>query len=158
MVVFDANGTLFELTPVQQALGSAVAAEAFFERLLHGAATLALADGWTPFDELAASTLRTTCAKLGLDVDQQRVLDALQELPPAPGAREAVAAAGPCAILTNSGGDTTRRLVASAGLDGETNPSVEEGGADKPAPPPDLMGGGRAGAGWAPPAGPAGGG
>src|SRR3954451_22396415 len=139
MVVFDANGTLFELTLVEQALGSAVAAEAFFERLLHGAATLTLADGWTPFDELAASTLRTTCAKLGLDVDQQRVLAALQELPPAPGAREAVAAAGPCAILTNSGGDTTRRLVASAGLDVETILSVEEVRAYKPAPAPYLM-------------------
>ena len=36
-VVFDANGTLFTLEPVQELLGEA-AAEAFFQRTLHTAA------------------------------------------------------------------------------------------------------------------------
>ena len=38
-VVFDSMGTLFELTPVRERLGAA-ATEAWFERILHSAATL----------------------------------------------------------------------------------------------------------------------
>jgi 2-haloacid dehalogenase len=114
-VVFDANGTLFGLDPVEKLLG-AQATEAFFQRTLHSAAALTFAGEWAPFDEVARRALAATCAKLGLDVDQEAVLAALQELPPAPDACEAVEAAGECAILTNGGRDSTARLVAHAGL------------------------------------------
>ena len=43
-VVFDAMGTLFELTPLQERLGAAET-EAWFERILHSAATLTDAVG-----------------------------------------------------------------------------------------------------------------
>jgi 2-haloacid dehalogenase len=113
--VFDANGTLFALDPVQELLGAA-ATEAFFQRALHSAAALTYAGVWAPFDEVARRALETTCAQLGLDVDQEAVLRALQELPPAPGAREAVDAAGDCAVLTNGGRESIRKLVERAGL------------------------------------------
>lgn len=81
-VVFDANGTLFNLAPVTDAIGGKVRRDAFFERLLHSAAAVTLAGEWAPFDELAASTLATTCATLDLDdVEQSRVLAAMNELP-----------------------------------------------------------------------------
>jgi 2-haloacid dehalogenase len=81
---------------------------------------------------VAQRALATTCAKLGVAVDQRVVLRALHELPPAPGAREAVEAAGDCAILTNGGRDSTRRLVERAGLGIERILSCEDIRAYKP--------------------------
>jgi 2-haloacid dehalogenase len=134
-VVFDANGTLFDLAPVRDMLG-AEATEAFFERTLHSAASLSFAGVWAPFDEVAARALATTCAKLGLDVVQDEVLKRLAELPVAAGAHEAVEAAGEAAILTNGGLETTRALVRRAGLPIETILSCEEVRVYKPAREP----------------------
>jgi 2-haloacid dehalogenase len=134
-VVFDANGTLFSLDPVQELLG-AQATEAFFQRTLHSAAALTYAGTWAPFDEVARRALATTCAKLELDVDPQAVLQALQELPPAPDAREAVEAAGDCAILTNGGRESTRKLVERAGLGIDRILSCEDVRAYKPSRAP----------------------
>jgi 2-haloacid dehalogenase len=132
-IVFDANGTLFDLAPVRALLGGEDRLEAFFQRTLHSAAALTLAGAWAPFDEVAAAALATTCAQLQLDVDQRRVREAMHELPPAPDVREAVDAAGACAILTNGGAGPTRTLVERGGLGIETILSCEEVRAYKPA-------------------------
>jgi 2-haloacid dehalogenase len=89
VVLFDANGTLFGLDPIEQLLGAA-GAEAFFERTLHSAASLTLTGSWAPFSEVAERALASTCAKLDLDVDQAAVLSALSDPPPAPDAAEAL--------------------------------------------------------------------
>jgi 2-haloacid dehalogenase len=143
-VVFDANGTLFDLAPVRDLLGPA-ATEAFFERTLHSAASLSFAGVWAPFDEVAARALATTCAKLELDVAQDEVLQRLAELPAAEGAREAVEAAGGAAILTNGGLETTRALVRRAALPIETILSCEEVRVYKPARPAYELARGRLG-------------
>src|SRR4051794_17437243 len=139
-IVFDANGTLFDLAPVADAIGGPERLEAFFQRTLHTAAAITLTGAWSPFDEIAAAALETTCAKLGLDdVDRPSVLAALKELPPYPDAAEAAAAAPRAAILTNSAADSARELVERVGLDVDKILSCEEVRAYKPAPPPYLL-------------------
>jgi len=135
-IVFDANGTLFDLAPVRDAIGGPAELEAFFERALHTAAALTLAGAWAPWDELAAAALATTCANVRLHVDQAAVLAALEELPPMEDAQAAVTAAGTCAILTNGGGASTRALVERGGLDIPTILSCEEVRAYKPSAAP----------------------
>ena len=135
-VVFDGNGTLFDLAPVRDAIGGPAELEAFFQRTLHSAAALTIAGGWAPWDELTDAALATTCAKTGLDVDPAAVLAALNELPPMEDARAAVVAAGACAVLTNGGAESTRALVESGGLDVATILSCEEVRVYKPAAAP----------------------
>jgi 2-haloacid dehalogenase len=140
-IVFDANGTLFDLRAAAPAVGGQTALEAWFERVLHGAATLSLTGAWAPFDELARAALATTCAKLGLeDVDVEAVLDRLERLPAFPDAPAAVErAGGRAAILTNGSAATTRKLVERAGLPIETILSCEEVRAYKPAAAPYAL-------------------
>ena len=136
-IVFDANGTLFDLAPVRGAIGGGDRFDAFFQRLLHEAATLSLAGAWAPFEEVAAAALATTCARLDLrGVEQEKVLAAFAELPPFPDASAAVAAAEICAILTNGSAASTRRLVDRAGLDVGAIVSCDDARTFKPAPRP----------------------
>jgi 2-haloacid dehalogenase len=118
-VLFDVVGTLFSLAPVERKLG-ARPLEAWFERLLHSAASLTLAGDFEPFSELAQSTLRTTIAKLGLRVDADDVLDALKRLPADEDAASAFALLEEkrviAGVLTNSGAEQTQRLLEAAGL------------------------------------------
>jgi 2-haloacid dehalogenase len=136
-VVFDAMGTLFELTPLQERLG-AHATEAWFERILHSAATLTILGEFVPFTELARTTLATTAAKLELELDQDDVLAQLQQLPPAPDARAALELAGRAFVLTNGGRDGGENLLKAAGLDDlvERVFGVDEVKAYKPDPRP----------------------
>ena len=105
---------------------------------MRSCSALTLAGAWTPFGEVAARALATTCAKLGLDADQEAVLQALSELPAARDAAEAVALCEECAILTNGGLESTRALVERAGLPIETILSCEEVRAYKPSAAPYL--------------------
>jgi 2-haloacid dehalogenase len=136
-LVFDAMGTLFDLAPLRERLG-AEATEAWFERILHSAATLTMLGEFVPFTELARTTLATSCAKLGVEVDQADVLAQLQRLPPAAGAREALEQADRAFVLTNGGRDGGEALLANAGLDGlvERVFGVDEVRAYKPDPRP----------------------
>jgi 2-haloacid dehalogenase len=135
--VFDAMGTLFDLAPLRERLG-APATEAWFERLLHSAATLTVVGEFVPFSELARATLATTCAKLTLDVDQDDVLAQLQRLPPAEGARPALENAGRAFVLTNGGREGGEALLRNAGLEDlvERVFGVDEVRAYKPDPRP----------------------
>jgi 2-haloacid dehalogenase len=116
-VVFDSMGTLFELSPLHERLGTA-ATEAWFERILHSAASLTMLGDFVPFAELARTTLATTCAKLSLDVDQRDVVAQLEQLPPAADARAALERADRAFVLTNGGRKAGEQLLARAGLDG----------------------------------------
>ena len=139
-VAFDAMGTLFDLAPLRERLG-AHATEAWFERILHTAAVLTIVGDFVPFKELARTTLATTAAKLDLDVDHKDVLAQLQQLPPAPDAREALERADRAFVLTNGGREDGERLLANAGLDDlvERVFGVDEVEAYKPDPRPYRM-------------------
>jgi 2-haloacid dehalogenase len=136
-VVFDSMGTLFELTPLHERLGEAVT-EAWFERTLHSAATLTMLGEFVPFAELAAATLETTCAKLGVDVDRDDVLAQLQQLPPAPDAGAALAQCEHAYVLTNGGREAGEQLLEQAGLADRVERvfGVDEVRAYKPDPRP----------------------
>src|SRR5207248_9587558 len=90
---------------------------AWFERILHSAATVTMLGEFVPFKELARTTLATTAAKLQLDVDQDDVLAQLQQLPPAQDARAALERADRAFVLTNGGREGGEALLRNAGLD-----------------------------------------
>jgi 2-haloacid dehalogenase len=118
-VLFDVVGTLFSLAPVERKLG-ARPLEAWFERLLHSATSLTLAGEFEAFSALAASTLRTTIAKLELKVDADDVLDALERLPADEDAASAFARLEEkrvmVGVLTNGGAEQAQKLLEAAGL------------------------------------------
>ena len=123
-VVFDVMGTLFDLDPARQAfveLGAPAAAlEAWFQRVLHEAATLTIVDNYRPFKEVAAAALQTTLAQLGLAADGTGPLDALAELEPyhdAAGTLARLRDAGVNVVtLTNGSRESTEKLLERGGL------------------------------------------
>jgi 2-haloacid dehalogenase len=135
-VLFDAMGTLFELGPLRERLGAA-ALEAWFERVLHSAATLTTTYAFRPFDAVAEAAFRTTAARLGLDVEPDEALELLSRLPPAEDAAEAIAtvraAGAEAAVLTNGTEENTRRLLDLAALPVERIFATEHVEAYKPA-------------------------
>jgi 2-haloacid dehalogenase len=149
-VLFDALGTLFHLTPLEEKLGGKAELDAWFERLLHSAAALTLAGEWQPFDDLARSTLKTALVRTENDVDADAVLGELQRLPSFPDAGPAIAAlvdAGvSVGVLTNGGERATRKLVDAAGLDVDEIVSAEEVELYKPHPAVYVHGADRIGA------------
>jgi 2-haloacid dehalogenase len=138
-VVFDAMGTLFDLAPLRERLG-APALEAWFERVLHSAATLTRTYAFRPFDDVAEAAFRTTAARLDLVVEPGEALELLSRLPPAPDAAAAIAAAratgAEVAILTNGTEQNTRTLLELAALPVERVYATERVEAYKPAPAP----------------------
>jgi 2-haloacid dehalogenase len=138
-VLFDAFGTLFSVEPLQRKLRGA-AFDAWYERLLHTAATMTLAGQFAPFSEIAESTLKTTIAKLGLKQDPKEILDLLERLPAQPEAEAAFdrleQARVLTGVLTNGGERHVTRLLEQAGLDGGVSEivSVEEVELYKPHP------------------------
>lgn len=123
-VVFDVMGTLFALESVRErfvALGApAPALEAWFQRILHEAATVTIVGSYRPFKELAAAALETTLAQLDLDPKQTEPLDALAELEPYPDAEPALRRlreAGLTVIaLTNGARASTEKLLERGNL------------------------------------------
>jgi 2-haloacid dehalogenase len=138
-VVFDLFGTLLSLDSVQKKLRGA-AFDAWFERLLHSATSLSLANEFQPFSALAESTLKTTLAKLERDTDPKPILEALKGLQPYPEAgtafdlleRERVLTG----VLTNGGAEQARKLLEACGLEARVAElvSVEEVEVYKPHP------------------------
>lgn len=142
-VAFDVMGTLFDLAPLRDALreigAPAPTLEAWFSRMLHGAASLTLLGEFRPFSDIAAASLRTTLAQLDLDAGlSERVLPLLGRLPAYPDARpafEMLREAGiRTATLTNGGAEHTEGLLESARLRDLVNEvvTVEEVEAYKP--------------------------
>ena len=126
VVVFDVMGTLFDLEPARRRLvelGAPTAAlEAWFQRILHEAATVTIVESYRPFKELAASALKTTLAQLELDPSRTDPLDALAGLDPYPDAASALTElrdAGVRAVaLTNGAADSTKKLLERGDLGG----------------------------------------
>ncbi len=124
-VCFDIMGTVFDLAAARrrlEAIGAPPAAlEVWFGRMLHAAAALTLAGAFAPFPEIAAATLRSVLAQLGLDPRRAgEVVASLGELDPYPDAEEALQrltdAGVPVVALTNGTEQNTRRLLERAGL------------------------------------------
>jgi 2-haloacid dehalogenase len=124
IVVFDVMGTLFDLGRVRESfvdLGAPPPAlEAWFQRILHEAATVTIVDGYRPFKELAGSALRTTLAQLGLDPGRTEPLEALAELDAypdaAPSLRRLREAGVQVVTLTNGSQESTKALLDRGGL------------------------------------------
>lgn len=147
LVVFDAMGTLFDLSALDPCFaaigGTSATRDAWFERLLDTSKALTLCGRFEPFQELAVSTLRTTLASHRLDPARAgEVIDALAEVPAYPEAGAALAriadAALPIVVLTNSGESQTKTLLGRSGLDRWVTRvfTTEEVGAYKPDPRP----------------------
>jgi 2-haloacid dehalogenase len=125
-VVFDVIGTLFDLEPLRGSLSGLgappPALEAWFQRILHEAATVTIIERYRPFEELAASALRTTLAQLDLDPDRTEPLESLAELDAYPDAAAALRrlrdARLRVATLTNGSQESTRKLLDRSGLSG----------------------------------------
>jgi len=125
LVVFDAMGTLFDLSALdphfEAAGGSSALRDAWFERVLDTSKALTLAGKFEPFPKLALSTLRTTLASHGLDPDAAgAITEALTEMPAYPGAKAALTrladAKLPAVVLTNGGAPQTKKLLEKSGL------------------------------------------
>jgi 2-haloacid dehalogenase len=146
-VIFDAMGTLLDQTPIRErlvAIGAPRwALEAWFERVLHTAASLTLAGEFRPFREIARATANTTLAQLGLDprrgVEVVASLDDLTVYPEAEAALDRLEEEGAAAcVLTNGGEEHTCAILKRAGVLGrfERIFSVAAVGRYKPDPMP----------------------
>jgi 2-haloacid dehalogenase len=121
VIAFDVNETLFSLDAIRHrldALGAAEdALETWFARVLSQGFALTAAGSYAPFRDLAHATLTRL---LGDGDAAAHVLEAFAELEPHPDVRpalERLADAGvPAVTLTNGHADTTRRLLARAGM------------------------------------------
>jgi 2-haloacid dehalogenase len=133
-VAFDANGTLFSMDAVREAMSSP-AFEAWFNRTLHAAATVTFAGAYKPFAELAESSLR-------VEGGPPEALAAMKRLDPYPDAADALARLRDegmrVVVLTNSARDSTERLLERGGLAEyvERVYSCDEVQAFKPSPAP----------------------
>lgn len=120
-VVFDLNGTLTDPSAIgapweQPGLGRRV-----LEGAVCGAMTDALLDLWRPFAEHVEAALTVEVARRGLDPGRiEAGMRAAASLPPWPDARDALerlrAGGRRLAVLTNSGADGGRAVLAAAGL------------------------------------------
>jgi 2-haloacid dehalogenase len=125
VAIFDALGTLLDLTPVRDAFPGPL--EAWFERILHTGAALTLVGDFRPFAELAESTLPTALAQLGADPEEKGALEALRnEVRPAADAGRALdtLAGLPVWVLTNGGAQSTREALARGELEGRIDDIV----------------------------------
>ncbi|WP_086722963.1 haloacid dehalogenase type II [Streptomyces carpinensis] len=128
VLVFDVNETLTDMSPLGACLGAAgLSADVlplWFAGVLRDGIALTLAGGHAPFSDVAADGLRTLLARDRPGEDPEpltgRVLAALPELPVHPDVPDGVRAlhrAGHRLItLTNGSADTTRAVLAKAGL------------------------------------------
>ena len=144
-VCLDVMGTLFDLSAARrrlEALGvPPVALEAWFGRMLHAAAALALIGDYRPFPEVGKPVLESVLAQMDLDQEGAGdVLGALAELdayPDAAPALERLSGAGIRLVaLTNGTAKNTSTLLGRAGLDRYVEEVIptDDVGAYKPHP------------------------
>lgn len=143
-VAFDVMGTLFDLSSLDDVLARLGAQpqtrEAWFERLLHAAASLTIVGRFEAFDALALATLRSVLAQQGLDpAGAEEVVSSLAEVDAYSDAEEAVetlvGAGIRVFVVTNGGREQTETLLERAALRGRITEIVttEEVRAYKPA-------------------------
>ncbi len=125
--VFDVIETIFPLEPLRPrlaALDLGGELDLFFTRILRDAFALDATGTFKPFREIAAGALEVLAAQRGLDHPARAAVDAVLDgfttLDPAPDVRPAMerlrAAGVTVATLSNGGVETTRGLLARAGL------------------------------------------
>jgi 2-haloacid dehalogenase len=122
VIAFDVNETLFSLAALRRRLDALGAPgdtlRTWFAQVLSDGFALTAAGSFVPFRELARAVLARL---LGDDEAAAHVLEAFAELDPHPDVRpalERLSEAGvPAVTLTNGHAETTRALLARAGLD-----------------------------------------
>jgi 2-haloacid dehalogenase len=124
--VFDVIETIFPLEPLRPrlaALGLGADLDLFFTRILRDAFALDATGTFKPFREIASGALEVLAAQRSLAPDPaalDAVLDGFGTLDPHPDVRPALerlrAAGVTVATLSNGGVETTRGLLARAGL------------------------------------------
>jgi 2-haloacid dehalogenase len=145
VIAFDVIGTLFALDPLAdrlQAVGLPPdSLRIFFAGMLRDAFALEASGTYKPFNEVAYASLAVTMANYGVAPEQAKivhVLDGFAELPPYPDVRpafERVRSAGIRIVtLTNGAAESTKHLLARAGIQGfvERTISIDEIGHWKP--------------------------
>ncbi len=125
--VFDVIETIFPLEPLRPrlaALDLGADLDLFFTRILRDAFALDATGTFKPFREVATGALEVLAAQRGLDHPDraaiEAVIDGFATLDPAPDVRPAMerlrAAGVTVATLSNGGVESTRALLARAGL------------------------------------------
>ena len=123
VIAFDVNETLFSLDAMRDRLNAIGAAkdtlDTWFARVLSQGFALTAAGSYVSFQDLAHATLARL---LGAGDAAAHVLEAFAELEPYPDVRPALErladADVPAVTLTNGHAETTRQLLARAGLAG----------------------------------------
>jgi len=123
VIAFDVVGTLLSLASLEPLLtaagGDASTLDRWFSRLLADGFALTAARDYHPFRDVAKASLHEILPKAkAAAVD--RVLAGLGKLGPFPDSGPAMGRAALDArviVITNAGADTTRKVLASAGLD-----------------------------------------
>lgn len=144
-VAFDIVGTVFPLDPLRPLLTTrglpATALDVWFASALRDAFALAAVDRFRPFAEVLRAALVAVSGELGApvsDAEAGAVVERVATLPARADAREAfgrLRAAGlPLLAVSNGAAETTRAMLAGAGLDGfvEHVVSVDEVRLSKP--------------------------
>lgn len=147
VAAFDIIGTTFSLEPLRPrlvALGlPPTALDILYAAGLRDAFALAASGSFEPFRTVLDGALEQVAARLGVaTTSQQRrdVLEGMRELPPQPGAPEAMATLAGAGIrivaVSNGASSATRHLLERSGLDRfvERIVSVDDVGRSKPAP------------------------
>ncbi len=144
VIAFDAIGTLFSLASLEPLVvaagGDASTVEQWFSRLLADGLALTAAREYQPFREVARDALRAVLPG-SKAAARDRVLTGLARLEAHPDAAPATGRTvmnARAVVISNASADTTRKLVARAGLDAfvETIVTAEDVNEWKPASDP----------------------
>jgi 2-haloacid dehalogenase len=150
-VAFDVIGTLFTLDRPRERLTKLGAPphslELWFAQALRDAFAWSHAGGYRPLKEFLEAALPRTLDQLGVTANDEgmaRVIEAFGELDPVEGAREAVSTLADAGwrvlALTNGSEDSTRGLLARAGVEDRFSALLSCDRVQKTKPHPDVYG------------------
>ena len=150
--VFDVNETLLDLAALdplfERVFGDAAVRRLWFNQMIQSAFVATMTDAYVTFGEAAASALRMTEERQGVEVsdeDRQKILTGLRDLPPHPEVPDSLdrlrEAGFRLATLTNSTQEVAEAQIENAGLTErfEQILSADTAKRLKPAPAPYRM-------------------
>ena len=130
VIAFDVLGTLFSLASVEPLLvdagGDAATLDVWFAQLLADGFALTAAREYQPFRDVAKASLRTVLPK-SKAAARDRVVTGLNKLDVHPDSAPAMGRTvmnARVVVVSNTSGDTTRKLLARGGLDAFVDSSV----------------------------------
>lgn len=141
-VLFDLNGTLFDLGGMARPLGGDPDSVALIETALRETITLSMLETITgsfpPFPQMIEASLVAVLGRAGRGDQVAAVLAAAREMDPYPEAAEAIgvlrAGGWRAGVLTNSATEAAEALIDRAGLDLDPIVGTDQIGAYKPDP------------------------